>query len=588
LFFANISAFIVYMKFKRDDYKNLAMFFKDLMRASGRQVIVSFLLQILTGLTQGIGLLMLIPLLGIVGIFQNQAKSSKFVGELIDFLHKTGLPEGIVTILLFYILVVSLNSWLNSYQTINNAKIQQRFVRHLKDKLYTSIGHSEWQFVSQMRLSDIAHVITTEVQQSGQVIFQILRMSGTLITVLAYLSVAFMLSAKMAFLSLIGALLLLLIGRKKNTVAYNLGKAGQKSMKKVFQIVIEHLSGMKVAKSFAEEDRYISEFIQYSEDVEKRKIDYARLSARTSLFFSIGTVVLLSFYVYLAIGIVGLPATTLLVLIYIFSNLLPKVSTLQTSFQSILQSLPAFTSVNELQNLCNINNEKLIRNQGKGEKTGGAIELRNIAFRYGKTPLFEDISLLIPANSIVCFTGKSGSGKTTLADIILGLLKPSSGSVLIDGKILNEEILFNWRKSIGYVTQESFLFNDTIRNNLLWTNQEASESEIKEALVQSSADEMVDKLELGLETIVGDRGAKLSGGERQRLALARALLRKPTMLLLDEATSALDPVNENKIIEALEKLKGKTTMIIISHSPEIHRIADKIYCFENGRINETS
>ncbi len=564
------------------------MFFKDLMRTSGRQVIVSFLLQILTGLTQGIGLLMLIPLLGIVGIFQNQAKSSKFVGELIDFLHKTGLPEGIVTILLFYILVVSLNSWLNSYQTINNAKIQQRFVRHLKDKLYTSIGHSEWQFVSQMRLSDIAHVITTEVQQSGQVIFQILRMSGTLITVLAYLSVAFMLSAKMAFLSLIGALLLLLIGRKKNTVAYNLGKAGQKSMKKVFQIVIEHLSGMKVAKSFAEEDRYISEFIQYSEDVEKRKIDYARLSARTSLFFSIGTVVLLSFYVYLAIGIVGLPATTLLVLIYIFSNLLPKVSTLQTSFQSILQSLPAFTSVNELQNLCNINNEKLIRNQGKGEKTGGAIELRNIAFRYGKTPLFEDISLLIPANSIVCFTGKSGSGKTTLADIILGLLKPSSGSVLIDGKILNEEILFNWRKSIGYVTQESFLFNDTIRNNLLWTNQEASESEIKEALVQSSADEMVDKLELGLETIVGDRGAKLSGGERQRLALARALLRKPTMLLLDEATSALDPVNENKIIEALEKLKGKTTMIIISHSPEIHRIADKIYCFENGRINETS
>jgi ATP-binding cassette subfamily C protein len=574
------------MKFKRDDYKNLAVFFKDLFRTSGRQVIVSFLLQILTGLTQGIGLLMLIPLLGIVGIFQNQAKSSKFVGELIDFLHKTGLPEGIVTILLFYILVVSLNSWLNSYQTINNAKIQQRFVRHLKDKLYTSIGHSQWLFVSQMRLSDIAHVITSEVQQSGQVIFQILRMSGTLITVLAYLSVAFMLSAKMAFLSLVGALLLLLIGRKKNTLAYSIGKAGQKSMKKVFQIVIEHLSGMKVAKSFAEEDRYISEFIQYSEDVEKRKIDYARLSARTSLFFSIGTVILLSFYVYLAIGIVGLPATTLLVLIYIFSNLLPKVSTLQTSFQSILQSLPAFTSVNELQNQCTINHEKLIRNQGKSTKTGGDIELRNVTFSYNKKPLFEDVSLLIHANSIVCFTGKSGSGKTTLADIILGLLKPSSGSVLIDGLVLNEDILFNWRKSIGYVTQESFLFNDTIRNNLLWTNPHASESEIREALIQSSADEMVDKLESGLETIVGDRGAKLSGGERQRLALARALVRKPTMLLLDEATSALDPMNEQKIIDALGKLKGKTTILMITHSPEIHRIADKIYSFENGRINE--
>jgi len=285
------------MKFHRNDYKNLAKFFNDLFKISGKQVVVSFLLQILTGFTQGIGLLMLIPLLGIVGIFQNQAKSSNFVGQLIEFINSTGLPPGIIPILLFYILVVSLNSWLNSYQSINNAKIQQSFVRYLKDKLYTSIGHSQWLFVSQMKLSDIAHVITSEVQQSGQVIFQILRLTSTLITILVYVVVAFMLDAQMALLSLIGALLLLLIGRKKNRGAYNIGKASQKSMKKVFNIVIEHLSGMKVAKSFAEEDRYIAEFIHYSEEVEKRKIDYSRLSARTSLIFSVGTVMLLSIYV---------------------------------------------------------------------------------------------------------------------------------------------------------------------------------------------------------------------------------------------------------------------------------------------------
>jgi len=574
------------MKFKRDDFDNLAHFFKDLFKTSGKQVVISFLLQILTGFTQGIGLLMLIPLLGVVGIFQNQAKSSKFVGEMIDFINKTGLPQGIVSILIFYIIVVSLNSWLSSYQSVNNAKIQQSFVRHLKDKLYTSIGHSQWLFVSQMKLSDIAHVITTEVQQSGQVIFQVLRLSSTVITILVYVAVAFMLSAQMAFLSLIGAGLLLIIGRKKNRSAYNIGKASQKSMKKVFQIVIEHLSGMKVAKSFAEEDRYIAEFIHYSEDVEKRKIDYARLSARTSLVFSIGTVMLLSVYVYLAIEIVGLPATTLLVLIYIFSKLLPKVSTLQTAYQSILQALPAFTSVNELQNQCTENAEELNRTQGETQKIGGTIGIQHLTFSYGQKPLFEDISLIIPDKSIVCFTGKSGSGKTTLADIILGLLKPSSGKVLIDGKILNEENLFNWRKSIGYVTQESFLFNDTIRNNLLWTNQNASEAEIREALFQSSADEMVEKFELGLETMVGDRGAKLSGGERQRLALARALVRKPTMLILDEATNALDPANENKIIEALIRLKGKTTILMITHKPEMLTIADHVFSMEKGRISQ--
>ncbi len=572
------------MHFKRDDLKNLSHFFRDLVDISGWHVAISLVLQILTGFTQGIGLLMLIPLLGVVGIFQDQAKVPEFIEKLTYFLNNSGLPQGIISILIFYILVVSINSWLSSYQSVNNAKIQQSFVRYLKNKLYTSIGHSQWQFVSQMKLSDLAHVITTEVQQSGQVIFQLLRFTSNTITMLVYVGVAFMLSAKMAFLSLIGALLLLLIGRRKNRTAYKIGKDSQKSMKKVFNIVIEHLSGMKVAKGFAEEDRYIADFIHYSEDVEKRKIDYARLSSRTSLVFSIGTVILLSTYVYLAIEVVGMPATTLLVLIYIFSRLLPKVSALQTSYQSILQALPAFTSVNDLQNQCDKYGEDLIRDQGKIVKVGGTIQVQGVTFGYGQKNLLEGVSLTIPRQSIVCFTGKSGSGKTTLADIITGLLKPSSGKITIDGKTLGNETMYAWRKSIGYVTQESFLFNDTIRNNLLWTNQNATEAEIREALIQSSADEMIERFELGLETVVGDRGAKLSGGERQRLALARALVRKPTLLILDEATNALDPENEEIIIKALKKLKGLTTIILITHKAELIEIADQVVKIEKGML----
>jgi len=571
------------MRLQKEDYKNLTELLKSLLKNSGKNVFVSIFLQLLTGFTQGIGLLMLIPLLSIVGIFDKQAKGSEFSGKLVSFFQGTGFPEGIIPILLLYILVVSLNAAVSKYQTLNDAKIQQGFVRYLKDRLYTAIGHSEWLFVSRLRMSDVAHVITSEVQRAGQVIIQLLRFTSTFIMMLAYLAVAVILSAKMALLSLIGGIILLAIGNRKNRQAYNIGKSGQRSMKKVYQVVLEHLAGMKIAKSFAEEDRYIAEFIRHSEEVEKNKIEYTLLSSRTSLMFSIGTVVLLSIYVYFAIEVIGLQASTLLVLIYIFSRLLPKVSSLQTAYQSILQSLPAFTAVTRLQNECNSCSENLTRVNTLG-KLGGNIGINHINFGYGGKPVFENFSLQIPSNSILCITGKSGSGKTTLADLILGLLKPSEGQIFINNLPLDDKILFQWRKSIGYVAQESFLFNDTIRNNLLWTKPDATDEELWDALERSSAAEMVQKFELGLETVVGDRGAQLSGGERQRLALARALVRKPTLLILDEATNALDPFNESKIIEALQGLKGTTTLCIITHKPEMLALADKVINLEKGNV----
>lgn len=168
----------------------------------------------------------------------------------------------------------------------------------------------------------------------------------------------------------------------------------------------------------------------------------------------------------------------------------------------------------------------------------------------------------------------------------MGLIVPDKGRVLVDGVQLVPTNLKSWRDQVGYFNQDTFLFHDTVRANLLFARPDATEEEIWQALKLAAADEFVSRLPEGIDTIVGDRGMQLSGGERQRLALARALIRKPSLLILDEATSSLDLENERRILKTLEGLRGRVTILIISHRLSAVQGADTIYELQNGKVVE--
>ena len=197
-----------------------------------------------------------------------------------------------------------------------------------------------------------------------------------------------------------------------------------------------------------------------------------------------------------------------------------------------------------------------------------------------------DVSFSLKAGTLTVLSGPSGSGKSTLLDLIAGLLRPDKGRIWIDERELTDEMAQTWRTSIAYVLQEPFLFHDTIRANLLVAKPDADESEIRQALASARAAEFVDALPAGMDTVVGDRGARFSGGERQRLALARALLRRPSLLILDEPTSSLDEQNEQMVLEGIEGLKGRVTMILVTHRPERVRSADQTLRMEQGRLQK--
>lgn len=215
------------------------------------------------------------------------------------------------------------------------------------------------------------------------------------------------------------------------------------------------------------------------------------------------------------------------------------------------------------------------------------LDINNLTFRYPEADknVLTDVSISIPKNKSVAFIGPSGAGKTTLADIILGVLTPTSGTICIDDFDISKS-MNSWHKIIGYIPQTIFLMDDTIRNNILYgtSEEEVDESLLAQAIADAQLTKVIDELEDGLDTVVGERGVRLSGGQRQRIGIARALYNNPQILILDEATSSLDNDTEKAIMEAIDSLAGKKTLIIIAHRLSTISNCDYIFRIENEKV----
>ena len=218
----------------------------------------------------------------------------------------------------------------------------------------------------------------------------------------------------------------------------------------------------------------------------------------------------------------------------------------------------------------------------------GHVELEHVSHRYegADRDAVHDVSLDIPAGQTVAFVGSSGSGKSTMLNLVLGFVRPTSGRILLDGADMQDLDLRTVRRFVSVVPQESVLFEGTIRENIAYGLDDATDDRLRAALRDANATEFVDTLPDGWNTVVGERGARLSGGQRQRLAIARALVRDPRILLLDEATSALDPESEDLVKEALNRLMAGRTTLVVAHRLSTVRQADRIVVLEHGRIVE--
>lgn len=444
---------------------------------------------------------------------------------------------------------------------------------------------------SRYKVGDLVNYATSADQAVRTQVEQINNFAVNIFLTLAYLIVLVSISPWLLLASFILAGVLFVVQRimlPKITRNSFIAEAGTVS---VLEQITENIQGLRLLHSFA-----LLEEVRWQVNKKLTKLESA-LKHQTHIYNIAGPIS--SLLPVLAIACIA--ASSLVFLDRSSGLVLPKLITFILALQRFSMRLGMFGSIASTlaENSGRLSrlNQILMREDKQFIRDGGilfqelehGISFENVTFGYENGGLFalSNICFEIPARSVTALVGHSGSGKSSLADLLIGLYEPSSGDIIIDGKNMKNIDLSNWRKYIGVVSQDNFLFNATLRENLCVGLSNIDEKDILAATSAANANEFIAALPEGYNTMLGERGYRLSGGQRQRLALARAILRKPQLLILDEATSALDSESELFIKQALEKIKQECTVLVIAHRLSTVISADNIVVLEKGKMIES-
>ncbi|MBL3821111.1 ABC transporter ATP-binding protein [Bacillus cereus] len=520
----------------------------------------------------------------------NLGEETTFIVPVSRFLQDFPKTTSLAFILGIYILIVLGQNLLQRNIALRDARTQQAFVRELRIETYSMILKAKWSFFLEKRKTNLINILTTELARVSYGVNLILQLLAAILFTFIQVGIAFLLSPQITIFVLVFGLLFLVASRVFIKKARILGGKTSELAKDYLSGITDHFNGIKEIKSNTLESSRLDWLQSITEKMSNEQMEYMRIRSNSQLFYKVSMAILIAFFLLLSVSMFQAQSTQLLLIILIFSRLWPRFMTIQSNLEQLAASIPAFKSLWELQEeykevfeMQDIHQQKHIKpiciEQG--------IECKDVHFRYNKQEslyALQNINVQIPINSMTAIVGHSGAGKSTLIDVLMGLIQPEKGQVLIDGTPLITDNILSLRRAISYVPQDPFLFNASIRDNLLMIEPNASEEEIWDALSFAAAAEFVQTLPKGLDTLIGDRGVRLSGGERQRLVLARAILRKPSILVLDEATSALDAENEVKIQSAIERLKGTMTIVVIAHRLSTIRNADQVIVLGKGEI----
>lgn len=487
-----------------------------------------------------------------------------------------------------YIALVIIMALVTRARVVVAGRLRHRAVETMRYRILSALLRMEWPALQKISGPYAVQLLTSEVTRVGMGVEFLLNITAIAVRMPFLLAVALVLSPFYAVSVLAALALFFIVAVVLNRSIRRSGELLLTAGRRMHASVDGILGGRRMVKGMNMEAAHLARFSASAREMQQTQLAQ---TSRIATSQAVGTVAVASMVVVglvVAVKVFHTALADALVATLAFARLGQSGIRMHDAWRSVVLSLPAEQAIRGMIDEADRHQEP-ISTDIPAPVPQRAINLHDVVIlhRDGQSSLrFPEVS--IPVGQITVVTGPSGSGKSTLADIVMGLQAPDAGVVLVDGLPLEPATRRSWRDRVGYLPQDAFLFDQSVRENLLYACPTATEAEQWGALEKADIASIVRQMPQQMDTVVGEGGRRLSGGERQRIALARALLRNPVLLVLDEPTSALDAHSEARILRTLRQLRGGLTILVVAHRPAVIDIADHVITLSGKSENAAS
>ncbi len=534
---------------------------------------------------EGVGLLFLLPMLSIAtgeNTFGTGSLQSGAQHILIQSLSALGLAPTVGTLLIIIVSCVAVKGVFLLLAKTQVGYTVTHVATELRLSLLQALLAARWEYYVRQPVGNFANAVGTEAMRASMAYLEGAKSATQFIEAMVYVCVAFVVAGKATLAFLIPGIVILYGLNRFIRMAHRAGNRQTHLLKSLLAGLTDSLQSIKPLKAMAREELIgpplKSNAKRLNRAFQREVLNTELLSSSQEILIA----AIIAVGLYVALSRWQMPVNAVMIMVFLLARLLICLAKMQRQYQKMRTLESAFWSLRSA--IDSANHDRETEPGGLAPHLEKALCLERVSFGYEKQWILRNASLTVPVGSFTAIMGPSGAGKTTIVDLCAGLLRPQQGHIRIDDLPLDRVDLRQWRRMIGYVPQETFLFHDTVLQNVTLGDPDLSEADAEAALRAAGAWDFVMARPSGIHSSVGERGSMLSGGQRQRIAIARALVHRPKLLILDEVTSALDPENAAEICRTLRGLLGRLTVLAISHQPAMVKSADRVYRIRHGEV----